>query len=130
MDGKKGDLIYSLPVDPKQDIGSVDMSFINSLVKSTPSKQKAPPKMHEQSDSDSDSGSDSDSEEPVESHKNDVSMWTEIKATFLASLIYVILSMETVDSLIRKTGLDGLNLMLLKVFVFAIIYFVLRYKFL
>lgn len=128
MDGKKGDLIYSLPVDPKQDIGSVDMSFINSLVKSTPSKQKTPPKMHEQSDSDSDS--DSDTEEPVEEHKNNVSMWTEIKATFLASVIYVILSMETVDSLIRKTGLDGLNLMLLKVFIFAIIYFVLRYKFL
>jgi len=128
MDVKKtGDLIHSLPVDPKQDTRSVDMNFIHTLKKKT-LPQNTPPPMQEDTDSDSDEEED-DVEEEVVAKPKEVSLWSEIKSTFLASLIYVLLSMEMVDGLIRKTGLDGLNLALLKLFLFATIYFVLRYKF-
>ena len=124
MDVKKtGDLIQSLPVDPKQDTRSIDMSFMQTLKKKTISH---PPPMQEESDSDSDE----EDEEEEEVKPKEVSLWSEIKSTFLASLIYVLLSMEVVDGLIRKMGLDGLNLALLKLFLFATIFFVLRYKFL
>ena len=111
---KSGDLLASLPTDDTQEFSSFDLRLF----------QKKKEKYLEDSDDESDMSDDSD----MEVHRP--SLWSELKSTFIASLLYAILSLDSVDSMIRKSGMEGSKLFLVKVFLFAIIYFILRYQFL
>ena len=135
MAAKIGDAIHSLPVDSQQDFPHMDMNFIDEYVKSTKLKSKTKsknkkekfiePEPEPESDSDSDSGS--DTEPDTEAHKP--SVMSELKTTFLASLIFVILSLDIVNATLNTLGIDGIKLLIVKFFIFASIYFVVRYKF-
>ena len=131
MAAKIGDIIQTLPVDPQQDFQHMDMNFIDEYLKSTKPKSKSKKETYEESDSDSndDSEYESDTEEHTEpGHKP--SLFYEIKATFLASLIFIILSLDIVNTTLNTLGIEGFKLLIVKFFIFASIYFVVRYKFL
>ena len=115
-DRKIGDIIRSLPTDDKQTYSKIDLDMF-----------KKKPRREEYSDSDSDSDSDDDS--VLSDDLKQPSLWYELKSTFIASVLFAILSIESVDELISKTGLDTTKLFLLKIFIFAILYFILRYRF-
>lgn len=147
MDKKIGEPFHSLPTDPTQEIASHSIELLTELFGenklSKPSKPN-PKKVIIVSDSDS---SDSESESESESQSGDeedeeddeeedtpkkkdtnVSMWSEIKTTFLASILFVLLNTQLVDTSIRSIGMDGFKLICIKLFLFAIIFFILRYK--
>jgi hypothetical protein len=113
-DRKTGDVLVSLPTDESQEFSTFDLRMF----------QKKKEKYHDDSDNESDMSDDSEME------NSRPSMWSELKSTFIASLLYAILSLDSVDSMIRKSGMDGSKLFLVKIFLFAIIYFILRYQFL
>jgi hypothetical protein len=105
-----------------------------ALFESMSTKKKLPPRLHDDSDSDSDtdsdSGSESDSDTNIKSnHIKSPSVLSELKSTFLASLLFVLLSSDIITSSIQKMGIDGMKLTLVKLFLFATCYFILRYKF-
>lgn len=127
MAAKIGDIIQSLPVDAQQEFPHMDMNFIDEYVKST-KKSKKEKFQESYSDSDTDCDDESDISEHLESsHKP--SVMSEIKATFLASLIFIILSLDIVNTTLNTLGIEGLKLIIVKFFLFASIYFVVRYKF-
>jgi hypothetical protein len=130
MAAKIGDIIQSLPIDPQQDFPHMDMNFIDEYVKSTKKSKGKKEKFVEEyhSDSESDDESDMSMEEHTHSeHKP--SLMQEIKATFLASLIFVVLSLDIVNTTLNTLGIEGLKLLIVKFFIFASIYFVVRYRF-
>jgi hypothetical protein len=131
MAAKIGDIIQTLPVDPQQDFPHMDMNFIDEYVKSTKKSKGKKEKFVEEYHSDSESEDDyeeSDTEEHTHSeHKP--SLMQEIKATFLASLIFVVLSLDIVNTTLNTLGIEGLKLLIVKFFIFASIYFVVRYRF-
>jgi hypothetical protein len=132
MDNRKiGDTIQSLPMDPNQEYPHMEMNFIDEYVNKS-KKKKVPLKKEPESDSDSDSDSEDELEnfESEELETNKPSLWNELKATFLASLVYVLLSLDIINTSLSSFGLDGFKLSIIKLFLFASIYFVLRYKFL
>ena len=110
-DRKIGDVIRFLPTDDKQTYSKKDLEMF---------KKKS--KREEYIDSDSDSDSDSDNESVLSDDLKQPSLWYELKSTFIASVLFALLSIESVDELISKTGLDGTKLFLLKIFIFAILY--------
>lgn len=131
MAAKIGDIIQSLPIDPQQDFPHMDMNFIDEYVKSTKKTKGKKEKFVEEYHSDSESEDEyeeSDTEEHTHSeHKP--SLMQEIKATFLASLIFVVLSLDIVNTTLNTLGIEGLKLLIVKFFIFASIYFVVRYRF-
>ncbi len=133
MAAKIGDIIQTLPVDPQQDFPHMDMNFIDEYVKSTKKSKGKKEKFVEEYHSDSDSDSESEDEESDTEEHNESShkpsLMQEIKATFLASLIFVILSLDIVNATLNTLGIEGLKLLIVKFFIFASIYFVVRYKF-
>jgi hypothetical protein len=138
MEKQVSDFIHSLPTDPQQDYPHMDMNFIDSLLpkskkKNTPVKKKV--ESDSESDSDDESGSDSDDSDDEEgkdkivTQRSNKNVWNELKATFLASIVFVILNLDIIDLGLRNMGLTGVKSMLVKLFLFATIYFVIRYKF-
>ena len=129
MDNRKiGDTIQSLPVDPNQEYPHMEMNFIDEYVSKSKKKKVQVKEPEPESDSDSDM---SDEEEPLSSiESTKPSIWSELKATFLASLVYVLLSLDIIQTSLSSFGFDGFKLSIIKLFLFASIYFVLRYKFL
>lgn len=127
-----GDIITQLPTDAHQEFSQQEITLFESMS----TKKKLPPRLHDDSDSDSDtdsdsdSGSDSDSDTNIKSnHIKRPSMLSELKSTFLASLLFVLLSSDIITSSIQKMGIDGMKLTLVKLFLFATCYFILRYRF-
>ena len=133
-----GDIITQLPTDAHQEFSQQEIALFESMS----TKKKLPPRLHDDSDSDSDtdsdtesdsgsdSGSDSDSDTNIKSnHIKSHSVLSELKSTFLASLLFVLLSSDIITSSIQKMGIDGMKLTLVKLFLFATCYFILRYKF-
>jgi len=116
-DRKTGDLLHLLPTDDKQSYSKSNLEMFNR-------KKEKYQREREREESDSDS-----EDEDIEDDKKP-SVWNELKSTFIASFLFAILSIEPVDDLIRKMGLDGIKVFIVKLFIFAIIYFILRYKFL
>jgi hypothetical protein len=121
---KSGDLIYSLPVNQQQEFTTNDMNFLDTLSK----KEKYDSEDEEEEDEEEE---DEEEENEVENYNDKgSSLWSELKTTTLAGILYILLSLESVNSLILNTGLTGANLLLVKFFIFITIYFILRYKFL
>ena len=123
MDNKKiGDTIQTLPVDPNQEYPPLEMNYIDEYVK----KNKKKKEILEKELYESDEESEDESEE--EETSNRPSVWTELKSTFLASLVYVVLSLDIISTSLKSLGFDGLKLSIVKFFLFASVYFILRYK--
>lgn len=143
MPKKVGESIRQLPVDPKQDVSATDLAILRDMFQAKPttsSKVKIKEVKEDDSDSDSDSDTenekdkDSDTEEehfvsPKHHHHHTPSVWSELKSTFLASLLFVLLNSTVVDNAIKNTGIDGIKILFVKLFIFAILFFILRYKF-
>ena len=132
-----GESVHNLPTDEKQDVSLSDIALLKEMLKSSKSKQIKIKDITHKNDSDSDSDNESDcesdsdtSETDVVKHHPDKSIWSEIKSTFIASLLFVLLNTSVVDNAIKNLGMDGFKLMCIKLFLFAIIFFILRYKFL
>jgi hypothetical protein len=131
MAAKIGDIIQTLPVDPQQDFPHMDMNFIDEYVKSTKKSKGKKEKFVEEYHSDSESEDDYE-ESDIEEHthsEHKPSLMQEIKATFLASLIFVVLSLDIVNTTLNTLGIEGIKLLIVKFFIFASIYFVVRYRF-
>ena len=134
MDKKMGDAFRNLPTDHKQSVTSNDLSLLKEMFAPTKRSKKEMSRKQVESESDSESEH-SDSDEEEEDEETDLvptkkSMWSELKSTFLASLLFVLLNTQIVDQTIKGLGMDGLKLLFIKLFLFAILFFVLRYKFL
>lgn len=123
MDKKFGDHYKSLPVDPSQELPPFELEFMEGL-----RKRRQPPVLKEV-DSDSDSDSESDVEEVLHNHSAG-NIMSDLKITLFASILFLLFSNNIVDGLIRKMGLDGIKLLFVKVVLFAILFFIFRYKFL
>lgn len=136
MTKKIGESVSQLPTDPKQEVSSSDMALLKEMFKSAKSTSvKIKDVTHKENNSDSDTDSDSDSDSDTESVVEVVkvepkSVWSEIKSTFLASLLFVLLNSSVVDNAIKSIGMDGFKLTCIKLFLFAFLFFILRYKFL
>jgi hypothetical protein len=144
MDKKVGETIRQLPIDPKQEVSKDELEVLRDMFQSSKPSKSSKVKIKEvkedESDDDSDTDSDkedenynSDEEEDVQlSHKSSdsISVMSEIKSTFLASILFVLLNTEIVDTTIKNMGIDGFKLTFVKLFLFATIFFILRYKFL
>ena len=136
MDRKIGEEFRPLPTDSKQELSMSDMQLLKDMFPSASKSKKKVEAEAYKSDSDSDSqatDSDSDSDdedEPVKrvapTQKN---LMDELKLTFIASLIFVLLSNSIVDNAIKSMGMDGFKLVFIKLFMFAVIFFVVRYNF-
>ena len=132
-----GESVHNLPIDENQDISPSDIALLKEMMKSS---KKTPVKIKDithKNDSDSDSENDSDDDADSDTSEIDViqkdhgkSVWAEIKSTFIASILFVLLNTTMVDNAIKNIGMDGFKLMCIKLFLFAIIFFILRYKFL
>jgi len=148
MEKKIGEPFRSLPTDEKQPVSQSDLDFLKEMFPSKKRKERKPeptplPESESESDSESDSSSDSGSDSsesesrvyqsaPLKhsNYSKDKDLLSEIKSTFIASLLFVLLNSQAVDTSIRGIGMDGFRLICIKLFLFAIIFFVLRYKFL
>jgi hypothetical protein len=141
MDKKVGESIRQLPIDPKQEVSKDELEVLRDMFQSSKPSKSSKVKIKEvkedESDDDSDTDSDkedddSDDEEVQLSHKSSdsKSIMSEIKSTFLASILFVLLNTEIVDTTIKNMGIDGFKLTFVKLFLFATIFFILRYKFL
>ncbi len=142
MDKKVGESIRQLPIDPKQEVSKDELEVLRDMFQySKPSKSsKVKIKEVKEYESDDDSDTDSDKEDDDSDDEEDVqlshsssdskSITSEIKSTFLASILFVLLNTEIVDTTIKNLGIDGFKLTFVKLFLFATIFFILRYKFL
>lgn len=140
MDKKVGESIRQLPIDPKQEVNKDELALLRDMFqsskpsKSTKVKIKEVKEDEDDSDDDSDTDNenyeDSDDEKEVQlSHKSSESksIMSELKATFLASILFVLLNTAIVDTTIKNMGIDGIKFTFVKLFLFAIIFFILRY---
>ena len=141
MPKKVGESIRQLPVDPKQDVSATDLAILRDMFQSKPtssSKVKIKEVKEDDSDSDSDTDNEKDNDSDTEEHfvtskhhnhhHHAPSVWSELKSTFLASLLFVLLNSTVVDNAIKNTGIDGIKILFVKLFIFAILFFILRYK--
>jgi hypothetical protein len=134
-----GDQFKSLPLDPSQEFPAFDIKFIDGLrskkakftapVAMAPQTQKAPPVLKNAHDSDSDSDSSDDESESGNESTGGNSILNDLKLTFIAALLFIVCSNSIVDGAISKIGIDGIKLLFVKVFLFAILFFIVRYKF-
>ena len=126
-----GDSYKSLPVDPSQELPDFELQFLDNI---RSKKKLEPPKLQKQDDSDDESDNDSDASEvhdKVEYNgENEQSSSTSVlKSTLISSILFLLLSNDMVDKLIRTTGLDGMKILFAKVFIFAVLFFIIAYKF-
>ncbi len=128
-----GDSFRNLPLDQTQDLpAAFDLKFMDQL-RSKKSKGKtsapplAPPVLQKASESDSDSDSDSDEEE--EELNDSKSYMGYVKSTIIAALLFILCSNDIVNGVIKTMGMDGFKLLFVKVFIFAILFFIISYKF-
>jgi hypothetical protein len=140
MPKKVGESIRQLPVDPKQDVSATDLAILRDMFQAKPtssSKVKIKEVKEDDSDSDSDTDNEKDNDSDTEehfvtskhhNHHHAPSVWSELKSTFLASLLFVLLNSTVVDNAIKNTGIDGIKILFVKLFIFAILFFILRYK--
>ena len=133
MDKKVGETIRQLPIDPKQEVSKDELEVLRDMFQSSKPSKSSKVKIKEvkedESDDDSDTDSDkedenynSDEEEDVQlSHKSSdsISVMSEIKSTFLASILFVLLNTEIVDTTIKNMGIDGFKLTFVKLFLFV-----------
>ena len=108
-----GESFKKFPLDPNQPV-SYDLSFLDKLKKE---------KDMEESDDESDE--ESDIEEPPKK-----SLWTYLKYTMVACLLFIILSNDTLHQFFsRLIGVSDFKLTAIKTCIFAVIYFLFLYKF-
>ena len=136
MERKIGEEFRSLATDPKQELSLSDMNFLRQMFPSKKSKKKeqAPKEESDTDSQDSDSDSDSDDEDEVQnSFKTQAppakNIMSELKATFIASILFILLSNQLVDNALKSMGMDGFKLLFIKLFLFAVLFFVVRYNF-
>ena len=136
MDRKLGEDFRSLPLDLDKEVSSYDIDLLKELFPDKKNKKnnKKQDKKQEENYSDSDNDSDSDDDSDTNEENEDVSknkfvLWNEIKITFIASILFILLNNKFVDDTIKKMGVDGFKLLFIKIFLFSVIFFVLRYKF-
>jgi hypothetical protein len=130
MDRKLGEDFRSLPLDLDKEVSSYDIDLLKELFPDKKNKKNNKKQEENYSDSDSDSDDDSDTNEEHEDvSKNKFVLWNEIKITFIASILFILLNNKFVDDTIKKMGGDGFKLLFIKIFLFSVIFFVLRYKF-
>ena len=138
MPKKVGESIRQLPVDPNQDVSATDLAILRDMFQAKPtssSKVKIKEVKEDDSDSDSDTDNEKDNDSDTEEHfvtskhhHHTPSVWSELKSTFLASLLFVLLNSTFADNAIKNTGIDGIKILFVKLFIFAILFFILRYK--
>lgn len=128
-----GDSYKSLPIDPSQELPDFELQFLDNI---RYKKKLNPPKLQkqeEESEDESDNESDvSEVHNKVEYNENDdksPSSMSVLKSTLISSVLFLLLSNDMVDKLIRTTGLDGIKILFVKVFIFAILFFIITYKF-
>lgn len=128
MDKKFGDTFKNLPLDPAQELPPFEVQFMEGL--RSRKKTQVPPKLQktENYDSDSDSESDTSSHSSHE-EENTTTIMSDLKTTLIASILYLLFSNDIVDGAIKKIGFEGIKLLFVKVFLFAIFFFIIRYKF-
>ena len=140
MPKKIGESIRQLPVDPKQDVSATDLALLRDMFQAKPtasSKVKIKEVKEDDSDSDSDTDDEKDKDSDTEEehfvspkhhhhHHHEPSVWSELKSTFLASLLFVLLNSTFFDNAIKNTGIDGIKILFVKVLIFAILFFILR----
>ena len=125
-----GDSFKNLPLDHSQDLPSFDLKFMDGLrSKKSKGKTTAPPPPVLQKASESDSDSDSESDTSEQDTTDSKSSMVYIKTTVIASLIFILCSNDMVTSAIKTMGMDGIKLLFVKVFLFAILFFIASYKF-
>ena len=126
-----GDSFKNLPIDNSQDLPAIDLKFMDGLKAKKSSKKSStvtkPPLLHE-ADSDSDSDSDSDVSENQTNEAKSITL--SIKTTLIASIVFILCSNDIVNGVIKTMGMDGIKLLFVKVFLFAILFFIVSYKFL
>jgi hypothetical protein len=128
MDKKFGDTFKNLPLDPSQELPAFELQFMEGL--RTRNKKIAPPKLEEHNDAETES--DTESETSDVSHHDEKptkSVMSDLSVTFIASILFLLFSNDIVEGGIKKLGIDGIKLLFVKVFLFAIFFFIIRYKF-
>ena len=132
MDKKFGDSFKTLPTDSSQELPPYELQFIegkrSSNVPSAKKDKIAPKLIEEFNESDEESDTEEEADEPVEQHRTS-NLWNDLKVTLIASVLFILLTNDFVDGGLRKIGVDGIKLLFIKTFIFAILLFIIRYKF-